>query len=350
MLRGGLKMSENTFTELYIPNIVEAANMIYSCYIQKDYPQLNTIIAYLNSQQAKESLAGTADQFHNASVRLVSSGFYDLAYDLVANIGIKRHPRNTDLLGDLLTYGTRCRSLEDLRQWYDQLIDIPKRFWTWRAYQFSFDYLMETLPYAKTEDELSLREQEIEGIFSSFKENFRYLKDKSDREKAYMMEYEFYTSKGEEKRALEALENGVKALPHKCAQCALKYADHQFEMGNYADAATYAKIAVDVKEGQPSINLGYTYYIWAMSLEQLTRKDNALSITDRIQEIYSAYHAAYQYMESGRDNLIASIKRQVVALEFDSKISSNIDFSRLEKEKENSLSKLLQMLSTNDDD
>lgn len=343
-------MPNKNSANLYIPSVLEAANMIRSCYAQKDYQQLNAIITYLNSQQVMDHIAGTADQFHNASVRLTHDGFYDLAYGLLENAGIKRNPKSTDLLGDLMLYGTRCRKLDELRKWYDQLVNIPKRFWTWRAYQFSFDYLMETLPYAETEEELIAREREIESVFTSYKENFRYLKDKSDREKAYMMEYEFYSSKGEDELGLKALANGVAALPGKCAQCAMKYADHQFEMGNYADAAAYARIAVDVKEDQSSISRGYTYYILAMSLEQIARKDSAINSANRMQAIYSAYHAAYQYMESGRDNLTTSIKRQVIALEFDSKIPSNIDFVQLEKEKENSLSKLLQMLSTSDED
>lgn len=343
-------MSNKSSSNLYIPSILEAADMIRSCYAQKDYQQLNTIIAYLNSQQVMEHIAGTADQFHNASVRLTHDGFYDLAYGLLENAGIKRNPRNTDLLGDLLLYGARCRQRDDLRKWYDQLVSIPKRFWTWRAYQFSFDYLMETLPYAETDDELLIREKEIESVFSTFKENFRYLKDKSDREKAYMMEYEFYSSKGEDELALKALAAGVEALPGKCAQCAMKYADHQFAMGNYTDAAEYAKIAVEVKEDQASISLGYTYYILAMSLEQLARKDNAINIANRLQAIYSAYYAAYQYMESGRENLKKSIKMQVLSLEFDSKVPSNIDFNKLDQEAKKALSGLLQMLASSDEE
>lgn len=345
-------MPEQVLQSLYIPNVMEATALIRDCYNKKDYSLLNNVMEYINDPKTQESIAGTADEFHNASVRLVNDGFYELAYNILSNIGIKRNPCNTDLLGDLLTYGMRCRDLDALRPWYDQLATISKRFWTWRAYQFSFDYLMETLPYTKSEDELLAREREIESIFSSFKDNFRYLKDKSDREKAYMMEYEFYASKGEEKRALEALENGVKELPNKCAQCALKYADHQFEVGNYIDAAKYARIAVEVKEDQPSINIGYTYYILAMSLEQLARKENSINAESEVQSIYSAYYSAYQYMEHGREHLKKSIRRQVMSLEFESKIPSNIDFSRIDKETDaetvNSINGLLKLLSDSD--
>ncbi|MCD8051926.1 MAG: hypothetical protein LUE89_09650 [Clostridiales bacterium] len=335
---------------LYIPSIDEAVNMIRRYYAQKDYQQLAVVIDYLNTQQVKNHIAGSANEFHNAGVRLTRDGFYDLAYGLLENAGIKRYPRNTDLLGDLLAYGTRCRPLTELRKWYDQLVHIPKRFWTWRAYQFAFDYLMEALPYAETEEELAEQEKEIESIFVGYKDNFRYLKDKSDREKAYMMEFEFYISKGEEDRALVALAEGVQALPGKCAQCALNYADYKFEEGCYQDAANYARIAVDVKEDQASIKLGYTYYILAMSLERLARDQNAINTANRMSEIYSAYYAAYQYMDRGREDLKTSIKRQVSVLEFDSKIPSGIDFDRLEKESGGSLSELLQLLSSKGDE
>ena len=120
----------------------------------------------------------------------------------------------------------------------------------------------------------------------------------------------------------------------------------------YIDAAKYARIAVVVKEDQPSINIGYTYYILAMSLEQLARKENSINAESEVQSIYSAYYSAYQYMEHGREHLKKSIRRQVMSLEFESKIPSNIDFSRIDKETDaetvNSINGLLKLLSDSD--
>ena len=54
---------------------------------------------------------------------------------------------------------------------------------------------------------------------------------------------------------------------NKCPQCALKFADHFFEMGNYMESLKYSNLAVSIKEDKPTISLGYTKYIRAMSMK-----------------------------------------------------------------------------------
>ncbi len=313
--------------QLYIPSVTDAARRIVRAYFNEDYDMLQEIRAYLGNNNVAGAIAGTASEFHNAAVELTRNGFYDYAYALV-EVGVQRHSKDTDLLGDLLAYGLHCRSIKELQQWYDALSNVNKRFWTWRAYQFSFDFLMAKLPYTDNDEELNSLEGEIEHIINSFKGNFKFLSDKSDCEKAYMMEYEFYSSKGEETQAEHALIEATSELA-KCAQCALKYADRCFERGNYEETIKYATIAAHIKEDQPSISLGYTNYILAMSLEQVARHKNALKNANDLGEIYSAYYSAYTYLssEKGREHLISSVKHQVKVLEFFTGTKSGIDFS-----------------------
>lgn len=313
--------------QLYIPSVTDAARRIVKAYLEEDYDMLQEIRVYLGNNNVAGAIAGTGSEFHNAAVELTRSGFYDYAYALV-EIGVQRHPRDTDLLGDLLAYGLHCRSIKELQQWYDTLSNVSKRFWTWRAYQFSFDFLMAKLPYTDDDVELNSLESEIEYIINSFKDSFKFLSDKSDCEKAYMMEYEFYSSKGEETQAEQALIEATSKLV-KCAQCALKYADRCFERGDYTETIKYATIAAHIKEDQPSISLGYTNYILAMSLEQVARHKNALNNANDLGEIYSAYYSAYTYLssEKGREHLISSVTHQVKVLEFFTGTKSGIDFS-----------------------
>lgn len=168
---------------MYIPSVDEAAKKIVKYYNDGAIDELNAVGEYLENNDVAKSIAGNGDEFHNATVRLTRAGFYDYAYAL-AKVGHNRYPRNTDLLGDLLCYGLHCKPLDELQQWYTKLEKINKRFWTWRAYQFSFDYWMERLPYAESDEELHIWEGIIEELFDSFKQNFQYLTDKSDCEKA----------------------------------------------------------------------------------------------------------------------------------------------------------------------
>ena len=335
-------------TQLYIPSVTDAARRIVKAYLNEDYGMLQEIRVYLENSDVTGAIAGTASEFHNATVDLTRNGFYDYAYALV-EIGVQRHSRDTDLLGDLLAYGLHCRSIEELQQWYDALLKVNRRFWTWRAYQFSFDFLMAKLPYTDDDEELNVLECEIENIINSFKESFKFLSDKSDCEKAYMMEYEFYSSKGEETQAEHALIEATSELV-KCAQCALKYADRCFQRGDYDETIKYATIAAHVKEDQPSINLGYTNYILAMSLEQVARRKNALNNANELEKIYSTYYSAYTYLssEKGREHLINSVTHQVKVLEFFTGTKSGIDFSESDYNG-NSLLRMLQKMSPNEE-
>ena len=313
---------------LYIPSVDDATNRIVKAYISGDYDMLQTLRDYLQNNNVAASISGSPAEFHNAAVGLARNDFYDYAYAIL-EVGISRYPKDTDLLGDLLSYGLHCRPYEELEPWYNTLQGINRRFWTWRAYQFSFDYLMAKLPYADSVESENSIEAAIERIISEFKSNFNFLHDKSDCEKAYMMEYEYYAGKGDESKAKDALKTATEKLA-KCAQCALKYADIHFERGDYKTTVEYAQKAIAVKEDQNSISVGYTYYILAMSLEQIARDNRALNNQASVEEIYSAYFAAYRYFdnEKGRDRLVESIKSQVEILEFDTGFSSKINYSQ----------------------
>ena len=340
---------EMTVKDMYIPSVNDAVNLITRYYRDGEIKKLKLVKEYLESNDISRYIAGDADRFHNATVTLTRIGFYDYAYAL-AKVGHTRYPKNTDLLGDLLCYGMQCRDLEDLEKWYTALSQINKRFWTWRAYQFSFDYWMKRLPEAKGE-ELFQWEETIKDIFSRFQDNFRFIMDKSVCEKAFMMKYEYYASKGDDFLAEEALKEATRNedTKNKCPQCALRLADYYFEKGNYAESLKYSNLAAFIKEDQQSISLGYTNYIRAMSMEYIMRNDN--SIVHKVATVYNAYYAAVLYLreEDGRDRLISSIKKQVNMLERETGIESNIIFE--DNSSENlKLQQLLQLLNNEMED
>lgn len=333
--------------ELFIASVTDAASKIVNYYRNGLYDEMREVYKYLRNAEVATSIAGNADEFHNATVQLSRQGFYEYAYALV-EVGHRRYPKNTDLLGDLLAYGMHCKDLKELVVWYDTLKVIPHRFWTWRAYQFSSDFWMEMLPYAESNEELEEYEKKIETLIANFKKNFKFLKDKSDCEKAYMMGFDFYYSRGDEDQAIAELTEGVTKLPGKCAQCALKLADYYFSSGDYENAAKYAQIAVDVKEDQSSISRGYTYYILAMSKENNLRASNGLQAS--LKKVYNAYYNAYMNLEAGRDHLLESVKFQVRQLEYEFGISSNIPFSDMDKERDVDLDSLMKILRGQMDD
>lgn len=333
--------------DMYIPSVNEAVKLIVECYRSKRYDDLRTVKQYLESEETSKFIAGNATRFHNATVTLTRIGFFDYAYAL-AEVGHNRYRTDTDLLGDLLCYGLQCRGLSELEKWFNTLTRINKRFWTWRAYQFSFDYWMTRLPEAESDQQLTNWEGIIESIIADFKQNFKFLKDQSDCEKAYVMEFDYLTSKGEDEQALTALVNATRdtRTKNKCPQCALKLSDHYFELGNYEESLKYSTLAVSIKEDQPSISLGYTYYILAMSKEYVERQKG--SHRKNIQDIYNAYDSAYLHLvdESDRQRLISSVKKQIKVLERETGVESNIIFD----ESKNDISSFLKVLGGQDKD
>ena len=86
---------------MYIPSVTEAVELIVKYYKSNKYEELKNVKTYLQDDETARYIAGDADRFHNATVTLTRIGFYDYAYAL-AEVGHKRYPRNTDLLGDLI--------------------------------------------------------------------------------------------------------------------------------------------------------------------------------------------------------------------------------------------------------
>lgn len=339
------RTSENQKEALFIPSVDIAAQMMRDAYRNADFARLKEIRDRLNNADVQKNMAGSADEFHNAAVELTRSNMFQYAY-LLTQLGIDRYPYNTDLLSDALKYGARCKTEPDeLERWYEALQNVKKRFWTWRAYQFSFDYLMDRLPSLNDEKQMEEVEADIFSIIQAFKDHFQYLSDQSDREKAYLMEYEYWISKGESEKAETALKTATDdVLPDKCPQCALKYADRMFEMGKYETVIPYAGQAVGIMEDQHSISYGYTYYILAMSREWVARDKNGLQDPQTRNQIFNDYYCAYLYMEAGRNNLMDVIKKRVRVLEFETKQDSGIDFDKLDEAKSNNAMEMLKRL------
>lgn len=323
---------------MYIPSVSDATTKIVRAYQKEDFDALEELRVYLKEGANKNAIAGSADEFHNAAVNLSRYDFYQDAYELLA-YGLNRYGKNVDLLADMLAYGVHCKPIDgkELLDIYKRLQSINKRFWTWRGYQFSFDYLLEKMPYAKNDEELAEIEKEILKVMSDFDSHQKYLTDKSDVEKAFMVKYDYYMTCGEEEKAIEALQKATESV-EKCVQCALKLADYYFGTGEYKLAAKYAEKAANVKEDQDSVNKGYLYYIWAMSLEQDARNADSNGIPQdeiTIKKIYQVYETALVYwsdVASQRERQIESIKRQVRLLEKQTGIPSYIEFETEDKQ------------------
>ena len=153
---------------LYIPSISVATSMIVKEYIQEEYHKIKEVMDYIINTP---TIAGDADEYHNASVKLTRIEDYDNAVILLEH-GLLRYPRSTDIWADLLLYGLKCRKISEISPYYyKNLAKISKRFWTWRAFHFSIDFLMVYIQYADTEAQENAVISEIESLIDDYKKN-----------------------------------------------------------------------------------------------------------------------------------------------------------------------------------
>jgi len=316
---------------LYIPSITIAANMITNAYLQKNYSQIIEVMDYVINTP---TIAGNADAYHNASVQLTQIQDYANAVCLLEH-GLNRYPRSADLLADLLLYGLECRKVSEISTYYfDKLAKINKKFWTWRAFHFSIDFLMVYIQYSDTNEQERTVTEEIIALIDAYKTYF------PTDERAYMVEYTFYTLICENQKALDALKQATETLT-VCSQCALNYADYYFEHGEYDKVIPIVEKAINVREDQPSINLGYAYYILALSKEYVLRHNSSVLNQDNVTPVFNAYYSALEFLDTDKQTLISQIKNRVKILERESGIESFISFDNTDSAIPEKLRKLL---------
>ena len=298
--------------------------------------EMNEIEIKLMDAKIAESLAGTADEFHNASVELVREQLYDFAVRLL-DLGIRKYPISTDLYADILKYGLECRRIQTLQIYYEGgnnyqgLKNIPKRFWTWRSFTFSIDYLQEYLKYFdEGTDQFDNIKKEIELLIASYYKCAESFTDQSEHEKAYMAESEYLALIGETDKSYEILKNAINSLPGHCPQCALRLADYYFEKADYENAVKYSRVAIDSVSTQDAISVGYAYFIMAISMERKAKFVDKVTLNENIcRPIFKAYKCAYvDLCIDKRRTLCQSVQKRVMQLEIETGLESDIDFQQ----------------------
>lgn len=229
--------------------------------------------------------SGDANDFHNFSVALAVKDEYALACD-VLEYGLKLHPKNVDLLADYLQYGVNCGRTEEVKNTYKVLNKIPRMRWTWRAFAFSVSYLRNIIECSDSQKEIDSKIKDIQGLLVDFRKYHSY------SEETYRVEAETYqciNMNEEEVNALKSALDNLKVAP----KCALRYADILFERGQYEEATIAIKRCIGDSTGtQSSVNEGYMYYLYALSILADHQKRDVKMDEDTVIQIYSNFNVA----------------------------------------------------------
>lgn len=256
---------------------------------------------------SEEILCGEADEFHNFAVTIskVTNSNKD-AYAIVRE-GLKIHATNTDLLADALMYGSNVGEQEECERWYRNLQAVDKSFWTWRAFSFAIDYLMDHCLSTKTftvkiEDVLALADE--------------YQKFRPDDEDAWIAKYRIFDRSNQKAKSIEVLEEAIEKFRF-CPRCWLRYADAMIDQGEYEKAEPIIKKMLRNPNTTEAINTSYMYFLdgqckMAKLIATDAYEEGNVEEAD-VRKIYRAFRLARK-SQGLRDNVDQRIEEYIQRL------------------------------------
>jgi len=245
--------------------------------------ELKRLMALCFTDDNRTKVSGAPSEYHNLAVTF---GMHNKNGEACAVIdrGLKNYPHDVDLLADYLTYGSVIEgNFLKCNKYYSSLLNIPRERWTWRAYDFSIDFLLLSLSHKVNSDYV-----EVEQLINEYK-----LKFTAD-EKPFIAEAKYYCERGNRNKEEEALKvattsNIVSPL------CSLRLAKIYFEKAEYEKADVLIERCKEYlfRNSSPSI-VGQVYLLSVTcKMVLFFRSNNAQNNNNKTQAdaIYSDYKA-----------------------------------------------------------
>lgn len=130
--------------------------------------------------------------------------------------------------------------------------------------------------------------------------------------------------KEEEVNVLKSALDNLKVAP----KCALRYADILFERGQYEEATIAIKRCIGDSTGkQSSVNEGYMYYLYALSILADHQKRDVKMDKDTVIQIYSNFNVALS--DLGNSNYSGVIRTKTNTLINTTGIEIPIEYEKL---------------------
>lgn len=270
------------------------------------------IVDELLEENENTVVSGDADDFHNLSVRFSRQDDNETALEIVKK-GLTIHKANTDLLADAIRYGNSCGDFENCDAYYQRLNKISKRRWTWRAYSFIIDYLIDSLDrYEEISDEVfDEKKEQILNLVNKYKGQF------GDMEDSWYSEFDVYWNLNERDKAKTILEE-ISKKDMKCPKSWLRYADILMDDGNLDKAESLLK-----RLKQDDFDSSYSYYLDGryrfgklLGQPDCLRNKEDEEIQTAIQEAYRSFAMAWRL--NANPGLKEKIRSTVKRLFFES--------------------------------
>lgn len=207
-------------------------------------------------------LVGSSDVIHNVSVECAINGYQDHACRILKKgLEITKNYKDIDLLADYLKYS--IDSLEEDDEFagicYQRLCGISKKFWSWRAFEFSVDYLLKLKEHSSSSEE-EFQEKSLQ-LALEYRDR---MKNSGKGDRAYNTLASVYLKGGERDKYIETLNEAYTYLK-RVPLCALNLAEVEFENGEYDAAEIHISDCIKMNVAvDNSINMGYPYILSAL--------------------------------------------------------------------------------------
>ena len=237
--------------------------------------------------ESKKNIA-SSDDYHNWAVDLAELNLYEKACEVLER-GLIDYPSSVELLADYLYYSCEINCpqvLKKSREIYDILQSISEEIWTWRAYSFSIEFLLNQRErkFFSDSDEY---EGDIERIIDAYYKKF------PNDERPYLIHSRIYMRIDEEKKIkiLEAAHEKLKT----CPICSLRYADvlinNATGVEDYHEIQKYLDKALTQKSDF-EVDHGYIYFLRGLCLIHILNENKEYDNANKVQEIYSCFKVA----------------------------------------------------------
>lgn len=282
---------------------VQGGEDIYSQNMEKLMYELADALLMPNKQ-----ICGDADDFHNFSIMILKiASDYETAFEIV-EVGLKVHSSDTDLLADAIRYTRNCGKETESRDYYGRLLEIDYSQWTWRAFSFVIDYLLDGFG-----DGNSTYDKQLE-LVQQYQKYYPYEED------AYYSEYEIYNQNNEDQKAVGILKSVVEKMKF-CPKCWMRYADIMIDRGEYEEARKYIRCLRIYPHSSDSVNMAHVYY-----LDGLCRSIAVLSQEDfneiEVKNIYKVLNMALSH-SSCRKNIRMKIEDLFATMKMETGIDNS---------------------------
>ena len=255
-----------------------------------------------------ENIIGSIPDFHNLAVDLAALNLHELACEILKR-GIKIHNNSVDLYADYLLYGRDFEgSRESSEKYYEILKSIDDRFWTWRGYAFSLEYLKSKLFRTNDHEVIAKIEEDINQIIQA------YYAKLPDDELPYFAEANLYRGIEPEKesKVLAKALSQLKSHP----RCTIRYVD--LLLSKSGDINAYKKAAEDLEFAKLQINedldFGYAQFLRGLCLIRLLNNEDYKN-KEKIEEIYQCFRIAQIEELRVKGSDISFLKKQIRMLE-----------------------------------